>query len=57
MAENKITPDELEEGKKSLAKLSEEEKKKIEEEKKKRLAELEKVKAALEEAAKKEGKE
>jgi hypothetical protein len=52
MAE-KITKEELEEGKSKLNKLSEDEIKKREEEKKKRAEELEKVRKALEEAEKK----
>lgn len=55
MSEDKITAEELEEGKKKLGRVDEEDLKKREEEKKKRLAELEKVKQAMEEAAKKEG--
>lgn len=55
MSDEKITAEELEEGKKKLGKVDDAELKKREEEKKARLAELAKVKQAMEEAAKKEG--
>ncbi|MHA1395497.1 MAG: hypothetical protein ACTSRZ_18500 [Promethearchaeota archaeon] len=55
MSDEKITPEELEEGKKKLAKVDEAELKKKEEEKKKKLEELKKVEEQVKAKLKEKG--